>query len=96
MNNMQLGKFNELRVKKYCEKLGWVMNKTDLNYDKYHNVDFIATTPNHYLIFIQVKPISYINNKIESDDKLIRIAKKYNGMAYYFYVGNKIYRKKVH
>lgn len=96
MTNAQLGKLNEYRVLKYCEKLGWSIQKTGLNYDKYHNIDFIATTPKKWLVFIQVKPISYFNNKIEDRDKLIQIAQKYNGSAYYFYVGKKIYRKKVY
>lgn len=99
--NGKINNFLEKRVKKYFESLNFIVMKTSVNYDKYQNVDLIATKDNAKL-FIQVKPFSYLN-LIENDKNffeqekqklaaLIKLAKSdTNAKSLLVLVSNKIY-----
>lgn len=99
--NEEINNFLEKRVKKYFESLNFIVMKTSVNYDKYQNVDLIASK-NNTKLFIQVKPFSYLN--LIKHDKtffeqekpklaaLIKLAKSdANGKSLLVFAAKKIY-----
>lgn len=85
----QIGSFREKRAMNFVSKTWkWKCYKSNLEIDKFHDVDLVAYDLNNQLNLIQVKSLKVIKT-VEISQKAIKFAKENNANLYYFFVGEK-------
>ncbi|MBU3830641.1 MAG: hypothetical protein H9897_00550 [Candidatus Ureaplasma intestinipullorum] len=83
----KIGSFREKRAMNFISKTWkWKCYKSNLEIDKFHDIDLIAYDLNNQLNLIQVKSLKMIKS-IKISEKAIKFAKENNANLYYFFVG---------
>lgn len=83
----KIGSFREKRAMNFISKTWkWKCYKSNLEIDKFHDIDLIAYDLNNQLNLIQVKSLKMIKS-IRISEKAIKFAKENNANLYYFFVG---------
>ena len=83
----KIGSFREKRAMNFVSKTWkWNCYKSNIEIDKFHDVDLIAYDLNNQLNLIQVKSLKMIKS-IRISEKAIKFAKENNANLYYFFVG---------
>ena len=83
----KIGSFREKRAMNFITKTWkWKCYKSNLEIDKFHDIDLIAYDLNNRLNLIQVKSLKMVKS-IKISEKAIKFAKENNANLYYFFVG---------